>query len=333
MNRPRISIALGWWVLMVAGLLVAIVGGVYGIFSHSVIYRIVNKDVIAHLLVGDSSSPDHADSLQMEHDNNLYVFNTSTFSPTIGGKSFGDGSSVSFIYRTDSTTYIDIRSKNTSTHLTGNAYTIEQITVLDSNGQKQTTFSSAEYTQHPNGFYQNNWPIGGVLLALGLVIFALGLIIPLLRGRKTPPAALEDAPSIPLSTQPSPILPQPPYSNPGQYPPQSQQSYPGLLQPSPIPQQLYANPGQYPQSLQPTYQNSALAPQQPQQPYPNFEPNTPQPSPVPLQDPTQLQQNPVQRPKSQFQPRLGQFSPKPFPASSQYEPTQQGNPYDNSSQG
>src|SRR6266581_1902537 len=188
---------------MVVGLLLAIVGGAIGIFSHPVTYRIVNKEVVAHLLVGDSSSSNQIDFLQMENDNNLYIFNASNFSPTIGSKSFGDGSSVSFIYKTDSTTYIDITSKNTSTHLVGDAYTLEQITVLDNKGQKQTTFSSSEYTQHPKGFYQlfwligpppigqNNWPIGGGLIALGLVIAILALMIPLLRSRKTPPVPLE----------------------------------------------------------------------------------------------------------------------------------------------
>lgn len=109
-------------------------------------YRSVSKETVAHFLSDSSSSSDHLGYLQLVNDSNLYLIYESDFTPTLNSNSFGDGDVISFIYRTDSPTTIDVSATNTSTHLVGDAYTIVQITVFGSNGQNSQVYTSSQYT-------------------------------------------------------------------------------------------------------------------------------------------------------------------------------------------
>jgi len=230
-----------WWGLIILGAIPVIFGIYYGVGSHQVTYRSVGQETVAHFLSGDTSSSDQTGYLQLENDPRLYVINESDFTPRLNGNSFGDSDVISFIYRPDSTTSIDVSATNTSTHLQGEAYTIEQITVAGSNGQGPKVYTSSEYNQNPKGFYQNNWPIGGGLVVFGLIIASLALVVPMLRGKK--------------KAQPKQV-----YQQGGQqYLNQSQANAYGRPQQNPnqysqYPQQPYRNPAQYQQ------------PQYPQQP-------------------------------------------------------------------
>ncbi len=243
-----------------------IFGVVIGTTSHQVTYNAVNQETIAHFLSGNSSSSDQRGYLQFERDSKLYLINESDFTPKVDGNSFGDGDVISFVYRTDSPTTIDVSATNTSTHLAGDAYTVEQITVPPgSNGQGSKVYTSSEYSQNPRGFNQNNWPIGAGVIALGLIVAALAFFLPMLRGRnrnKAQPASIATPISIDM-----PFGAQPPVNaygqNPSQFPQYPQQTPAQFQRPqfTPPPGQ-FNTPPQYPQ--QPGQFN--VPPQYPQQP-------------------------------------------------------------------
>ncbi len=257
-----------WWGLIILGAIPVIFGIYYGVGSHQVTYRSVGQETVAHFLSGDGSSLDQNGYLQLENDPNLYVLNESDFTPTLNGNSFGDGDVISFIYRPDSATSFDVKATNTSTHLQGNFYTIEQITVAGSNGQSPKVYTSSEYSRNPKGFYQNNWwpsspnnwwHIGGGLVVFGLIIVGLALVVPMLRG-KNKSKAQQAFNAIPTARAGAPVGAQPqvnaygqPYQNPNQYPQ--------------YPQRPYQNPAQYQQPQYPPQPGQYnLPPQYPQYP-------------------------------------------------------------------
>jgi len=242
-----------------------IFGVLLGVTSHQTTYKAVNQETIAHFLSDDSPSSDKRGFLQFEKDSRLYLINESDFTPKVDGNSFGDGDVISFVYRTDSPTNIDVKASNTSTHLVGDAYTIEQLTVPGSNGQGSKVYTSSEYSQNPKGFYQNNWPIAAVVIVLGLIIAALAFFLPMLRDRnrnKAQPASVASPISMGM-----PFGAQPPVNAYGQNPNQFQQypqQIPAQFQRPPFtpPPGQFNTPPQYP----PQPGQSNMPPQYPQKP-------------------------------------------------------------------
>ena len=64
------------------------------------------------------------------------------------------------------------------------AYTVERITLYHQFGQQPVVFSTHEYFQNPNGYYQHNWMAGIALSILGIIAIGLGLFITIRQGKK-----------------------------------------------------------------------------------------------------------------------------------------------------
>ncbi len=215
------------WGLIIVGALVLIGGLIYGANSHSVAYKSVSQGSVAHFLSSDS---DNTGYLQMSGSPTLYILNKSDFTPAINStNTFGDGDSISFVYRSDGTTNID-QTSTIGTHLVGPAYTVIEFTVYSSNGQQ--VFTTSDYAKNPNGFYQNNWLAGSAIAFIGLIIVGLAFVLPALRKKKQPAYM---APSIGMQGSPNPYQQpfQQPYQQPyqvptgyEQYPPQQPNQYP-----------------------------------------------------------------------------------------------------------
>ncbi len=248
------------WGLIVVGAILAVVGLIVGFTSHGVTYQRVPQGTIAHFLAGD----DGTDYLQMDGSSTLYILHEQDFTPAINGtKTFANGASISLIYSPDDTTGIDVTS-TLGTHLVGKAFKVVQITSLD-NGSK--VYATSEYSQNPNGFYQNNWGIGAILLVIGLVTAGAALILPAAFGVRKPQsqAGFSVAPSAVMGMQGTPPQANPyqqPYQNPAQYPQQQQYpQYPQPGQPGYEPTQM-ANP--YNPGQPPSYPQGPQGPQNPQ---------------------------------------------------------------------
>ncbi|MEO6891240.1 MAG: LPXTG cell wall anchor domain-containing protein [Ktedonobacteraceae bacterium] len=257
--------------LLILGIALAGAGVFMGTSSHQVTYQSVGQGTIAHYLSDNTTG-----YLQMSNSPTLYTVNEKDFSPAINGTStFQDGDTISFVYEPSSTTDID-SSSSLGTHLQGTAYKVVQITRTDAGAAQQ--FVSSEYTQNPNGFYQNNWPTAIAMLLGGLVLLGLGFF--LLTRRKKPAAGFGVTPSPAVNAmggQPGANPYQQPYQDVGQYPGQAGQY--GYGQP---PQGAYPpvqpGSGQYPPA-------PAQYGQPPQGAYPppsQYDPNRPyNPPPTP----------------------------------------------------
>jgi hypothetical protein len=265
-------------IFLVTGLLCAIGGVLMGVSSHQVAYRNPGREIVAHFLSGGSSSSSRIGYVQMVDDDNLYILDEDNFSPPVKDNSFGDGDSISFIYRPVDTTSINVSATNTSTHLQGQAYTIEQFTVLPNNSSnvvEPVTYTSSEYSKNPRGYFQSNWQLGGGLLGLGLLLVVVGFILQLLRGRKRRAQVVIDV---------TPVGSAPPF---GVAMPMGQYEQPWVN----ANQQPFQNFTQYPQT------------QQYQQQY------SPSPGQYNWAEGVAQDDQPIeqQQPRRQFQPRPGQF--------------------------
>lgn len=63
------------------------------------------------------------------------------------------------------------------TRIQGNGYPIEQITFYDASGQITSLYATSDYSQHPNGYFVDNWLWGKLLIYAGLGVAALSLLI------------------------------------------------------------------------------------------------------------------------------------------------------------
>ena len=226
------------WGLIILGAILALGGLFYGVSSHQVMYQTVAPGAPAHYLEDGSTA-----YLQMQNSETLYIVNENDFSPPLTGSVISNGGNISFVYRPDDTTSVDVTSTR-GTHLQGDGYTVVQMTVYDANGQNPQIYTTSEYTQNPNGFYQNNWAGGIVIFLVGLVILGSVFFLPKTLGKKKKLASANGIPpaqmNVPNGMQGQAYPYQQPYQNPVPANPYAQP---------------YQGPAQYPQY-----------PQQPQQP-------------------------------------------------------------------
>src|SRR2546427_2668528 len=112
------------WGLILLGILLIIVGLMYGAIPQKTSYQSMTKAFMAHYLSGRGFG-----YMQLEKSPTLYFVNEGQFLPAFSADYLNHGNVlISFLYRTDETTDIDASSGN-NVHLIGPAYTVEQITL------------------------------------------------------------------------------------------------------------------------------------------------------------------------------------------------------------
>jgi hypothetical protein len=183
------------WGLTLIGIILAIGGLIYGATPQKTPYQNITKAFIAHYLSGRGTG-----YMQLEKSPTLYIVNEGEFLPAFSADYLNHGQVlISFLYRSDDTTDIDA-SSGTQVHLKGTAFHVERIILYHQFGQPPVVFSTSEYFQNPNGYYQHNWMAGIALSFLGLIFIGLGLFMTVRRGRKkkqldfaNTPAATQEA--------------------------------------------------------------------------------------------------------------------------------------------
>ena len=249
------------WGLIVLGSLLALGGLGYGASSHQVAYQTLHQGGSFRFFAVEGGT----DYILLNA--TYYVINENDVSPAFDGSAFGRNNNLtlgSLAYRTDSRS-IDVKLTD-GTVLQGTAYTVEQFVVTDTSGSNQQTYTTAEFTQNPNGFYENDWVGGMGLLVVGLTVAGLAFFIPRLRGKNKTQRGLNTAQAgMPMGTQPQVHPYQQPYQGPVPYLQYQHQSYqtPTHYSQPPYPVQ----PGQYnPVQWTPPSHQPAQYSQYPQQP-------------------------------------------------------------------
>jgi len=165
--------------LILLGILLIIVGLMYGAIPHKTSYQSITKAFIAHYLSGRGVG-----YMQLEKSPTLYIVNEGEFLPAFSADYLNHGNVlISFLYRTDETNNIDARSDN-NVHLVGPAFPVVRITLYHQFGQQPIVFSTHEYFQNPNGYYQHNLMAGIALSILGLIFIGLEYFMTVVRSKK-----------------------------------------------------------------------------------------------------------------------------------------------------
>ena len=131
--------------------------------------------------------------MQLEKGSVLYIVNEGDYLPAFRANYLNHGNVlISFLYRSDETTSIDVSSDN-HVHLVGQAYPVVRITLYHQYGDQPEVFSSHEYVQNPNGYSTHDWMIGIELSILGIIFIGLGYFRTVFRKRKKKQIELENA--------------------------------------------------------------------------------------------------------------------------------------------
>jgi hypothetical protein len=246
------------WGLIVVSVILIVAGLIWGLTSQQVTYLHSQDNVKYEIGTGTDTGNIY---INQDGSDVYYVALSGDFNPPISQSDIQNNPSLSFVARND-TTSINLQADDGTT--ISEAHKIEKLVFYNSNGSAAATYTTSEYNQYPNGFYNNNWLKSIWLILAGIVIFILTMIF---GRRRAQPAGVGVSGGQPFMSQPP--YGQQPYQPPayGQQPygqPPVQQPY---GQPYPPQQPPYGQPPAQPPYGQPPAQQPYGQPYPPQQPY------------------------------------------------------------------
>lgn len=157
--------------MIVVGVIVMVVGLGYGLASQQVSYITSTVGPTYELATGTQSGNLY---IHVSGSSEYFVaFNSDFQVPQSDLDSFG---SVSFIARSDTSTLDPALNAPDGSTVT-EAHKIEKLVLVDKNGAPLGTFTTSEYNANPNGVYVNNWPVGIVILVVGLLLIVVSFVV------------------------------------------------------------------------------------------------------------------------------------------------------------
>ena len=167
------------WGLTLSGILLIVCGLIYTAIPEATPYKEISKAFLAHYLSGRGIG-----YMQLEKSSSLYIVNEGDYLPAFSADYLNHGNVlISFLYRSDETTSVDVSSDN-HVHLVGQAFPVVRITLYHQYGQQPVVFSSHEYSQDPDGYFQHSWLVGIGLSILGIIFIGLGYFKTVVSRRK-----------------------------------------------------------------------------------------------------------------------------------------------------
>ncbi len=152
------------------GTLLLVGGLIFAVTSHTAAYQQLTDTegtaISLHMVSFDQNNGD-VYLQDSNHTTSFYIIHEADFSPTVQSFMFQlNGGFTSLIYDSSQGRQVTLADSING----GTGYTVEQFTLLDFLGMSQYSFTSATYREHPEGLYQNHWPLGGSIAAIGLLL-------------------------------------------------------------------------------------------------------------------------------------------------------------------
>ena len=167
------------WGLTLLGIVLIMCGLIYSAIPQTTPYQEISKAFLVHYLSGRGIG-----YMQLEKSSSLYIVNEGDYIPAFSADYLNHGNVlISFLYRSDETTSIDVSSDN-HVHFVGQAFPVVRITLYHQYGQQPVVFSTQQYLQNPNGYYRHNWIVGIAFSILGLILIGIGYFMTVVRGKK-----------------------------------------------------------------------------------------------------------------------------------------------------
>lgn len=147
-------------------------GVLIGATSQNVTFPRVNDGIVIHYLVGEQAT-----YLQLSDSSKLFYFYPQSFSPTLDSQQAIQGTqALAIAYDPGRKLHINITASNTGAHIVGTAYMVAMI--IYNYAQTSQSYATSEYSQHPQGYYLNNWGTGTILIVVGLLLFSVSFLLP-----------------------------------------------------------------------------------------------------------------------------------------------------------
>jgi Flp pilus assembly protein TadD len=147
---------------------IALLGLLISQSSYEVTYHQVTDAFIDHYISGNDDNQ-HTSYFDIDGSAVLFIVHEDDFSPHLDPHALGDGH-VSLVYRPDESRDVDVQATS-GLHLKGSGYTVIEITGLESGA----AFATSEYSDHPQGYYQDDSPAGYGVMAFGGLVSLLSL--------------------------------------------------------------------------------------------------------------------------------------------------------------
>ena len=156
---------------LIVGMLLLVVGIVYGLGSHNVVYQVVQQQGPTDLIYGNALQGEDY-YYHIGGTNAYYDIHAADFSPFPVPDTFTNESVILRIE--ESSTGSVSGTLNDGTTFSGTGYKVVQFVLADTQGQQ--IFTTEEYRNHPNGYYDNLWLVGGIVASLGFLLIAITLL-------------------------------------------------------------------------------------------------------------------------------------------------------------
>ena len=157
---------------LIVGVLLLVIGIVYGLGSHNVAYQLVQQQGPTDLIYGNALQGEdyyyHVDGT-----NAYYDIHAADFSPFPVPGTFTN-KNVLLRIEEGSTGSVS-GTLNDGTTFSGIGYKVVQFVLVDTQGQQN--FTTEEYRDHPDGYYDNQWIVGGIAAGLGFLLIAITVLL------------------------------------------------------------------------------------------------------------------------------------------------------------
>ncbi len=187
MLRFALPLFLRRWGLALVSVALIIGGLILGMTSHQISYQTYLPDPNYQLSAGQQSG-----NIYIDASNEFFAAFHGDFTPAIASIDLDKTAEVGFVARTDTSALSP--ALNTGATVVNDAHRIEKLFLFDQGGNIIKTYTTAEYSANPSGFYANNWPLASVLILAGLLLAAGDLIYPRLAKKRQANALLDHFP-------------------------------------------------------------------------------------------------------------------------------------------
>lgn len=154
----------------IIGILLIGAGIAFGAYSHQVVYQRYQPDGKQEIDLYYQADQSEF-SLHVNTTATFYLLSVRDFQPEITAQTFDESLGLSYLVYTAGVEEVSRQEEGTGREITGVGHQIVKLVLLNGEGQEEV-YATATYNQNPEGYYQNNWIGGGIMMLAGAGCFA-----------------------------------------------------------------------------------------------------------------------------------------------------------------
>ncbi|GCE18985.1 hypothetical protein KDK_27850 [Dictyobacter kobayashii] len=157
-----------------------ILGGIlYGVSSHQVNYKAVPEGKYQIVPMSDGTY-----GFVLDGTDTYYIVHPTDFTPMPDDNSFTNTDGIGEIFYKDEDPQSFIMNQKDGSQVNSQELTVVSFSLTSSKDQRIDRYASSGYLANPDGFYDNRWPVGILVAALGLGALGFFLMLPAMQARR-----------------------------------------------------------------------------------------------------------------------------------------------------